>query len=204
MIGFARAGLIALTLVGVAAVQEKKQIQTYVQNSEEGVEIRAPQSSGKDQMWEAYVKESGFWKDSAVLVKHRVDLFTVEVNVQRKEGKNPMSEAWNKPVEIAKNSREHLTKKDGDKEPNFTACKVVSEDPKAKLAGLPGPSHQHRILLTDKNGGSTELIEYFVISSDVLYKVTIKFNKESFAKYWAKEGQFILNSIKRCKMDKKK
>ena len=192
--------LVLLTLACVAATQERK-IEIYAENNDEGVSIRAPKSPGKDQMWEAAKTESGFWKDSAVIVKHRVDLFSVEVNVTHKDPKQPMS-GWLKPVEIAKASREDFTKKDGDKDPNWTKCRVVSEDPKAKLSL--GAGHQHRLVLTDKNGADHEIIEYFILSSDVLYRITVKFNKETFQKYFAREGMLILNSIDRAKIVKKK
>src|SRR5688572_12118625 len=133
MTSFARAGLVALALAGLAAVQEKKAIEIYAENNEHGVSIRAPKSPGKDQMWEAEKTSSGFFKDSAVVVRHRVDTFTVEVNVVRKDPKEPMS-TWSKPVDIAKAYRENFTKKEGDKEPNWKECKVVSEEPKAKIA----------------------------------------------------------------------
>jgi hypothetical protein len=200
----ARLGLLAATLLGVAAVQDGKdrKIETYVQNTDEGVEIRAPISPGKDQMWEAAKASSGFFKDSAVVVKHRIDTFSVEANCGRKDPNQQMS-AWNKPSEIAKSNRERFTAKDGDKEPHWKSMKVVAEDPKAKLAGL-GAGYMHRLLLTDQQGGEHEIIEYHIISSDVLYRVTVHFTKESYAKYFAREGQLILNSIRRCKYDPKK
>src|SRR5262245_25162830 len=201
MYSFARAGLVALAIAGVAAVQEKKTIETFVQNNDEGVEIRAPKSPGKDQMWEAEKAASGFFKDSAVIVKHRVDTFTVDVNVTRKDPKQPMN-AWAKPADIAKSTREKFTAKEGDKEPNWKECKVVSEDPKAKLNI--GSGYSHRLLLTDKNGGQHELIEYYIISSDVLYRITVQFTKESYGKYFKTDGMFILNSVNRCKMVNKK
>jgi hypothetical protein len=198
---FARTGLVALALAGLAAVQEKKAIEIYAENNDEGVSIRAFKSPGKDQMWEALKATSGFFKDSAVVVRHRVDLFTVEVNVTRKDPKEPMS-TWAKTADIAKGNRENFTKKEGDKEPNWKECKVVSEDPKAKLAI--GSGHMHRLLLTDQQGGTHEIIEYFILSSDVLYRITVHFNKESYDKYFAKEGMVILNSINRAKVVKKK
>ena len=201
MTSFSRAGLVALALAGLAAVQEKKPIEIYAENNDEGVSIRAPKSPGKDQMWEAQKTASGFFKDSAVLVRHRVDMFTVEVNVTRKDPKEPMSQ-WSKIGDIAKGSRENFTKKEGDKEPNWKECKVVSEDPKAKISL--GSGHMHRLLLTDQQGGTHEIIEYFILNSDVLYRITVRFNKESFEKYFAREGQIILNSINRAKVVKKK
>ena len=204
MASLARAGLVMAALFGVAAVQDGKdrKIETYVQNTDEGVEIRAPITGGKDQMWEAAKASSGFFKDSAVVVKHRIDTFTVEANCSRKDSSQSMS-AWNKPVEIAKSSRDRFTARDGDKEPHWKSVKVVSEDPKAKLNGL-GAGHMHRLVLTDQKGGEVEIIEYFIISSDVLYRVTVHFTKETFTKYFMKEGQVILHSIKRCKYDPKK
>src|SRR5687767_10578243 len=105
----ARMGLLAATLLGVAAVQDGKdrKIETYVQNTDEGVEIRAPITGGKDQMWEAAKASSGFFKDSAVVVKHRIDTFSVEANCGRKDSTQGMA-AWNKPAEIAKANRERF------------------------------------------------------------------------------------------------
>jgi hypothetical protein len=195
-----RKGLVLLALACVAATQERK-IEIYAENNDEGVSIRAPKSPGKDQMWEAAATESGFWKDSAVIVKHRVDKFTVDVNVQHKDPKQPMS-GWLKPVEIAKQRRENFTKKEGDKEPNWKECRLITEDPKAKIAL--GSGHMHRLKLTDKNGNEQEITEYIILSSDTLYFITVAYTKESFTKYFAKEGQLILNSIDRAKIVKKK
>jgi len=196
-----RKSLVLLTLACVAAAQDKKVVEIYAENNEEGVSIRAPKSPGKDQMWEALKKESGFFKDSAVVVRHRVDRFTVDVNVSHKDPKQPMS-GWQKPAEISKSRRENFTKKEGDAEPNWKECKMLSEDPKAKIAL--GSGHMHRLKLVDKNGGEHEITEYIILSSDVLYVITVAYNKESFQKYFAREGQQILNSIDRAKIVKKK
>jgi len=187
--------LLALGLT--AAGQEKKESKLFASNEKAGVSIQAPPSPGKDQLWEAKEDASGFYKDSPVLVSHKIDLFTVEVNVQRKEGKDPLREGWAKPVEIAKNTRSRFTTKEGDQEPNWKECILNNEDPKAKLNSIPGSACSHKITLVDKTGAKHNLTQYFIICSDVLYIVTIKYNEESYKKYWAKEGQFILNSIKR-------
>ncbi len=193
--------LLALAVAGIAAVQEKKKIEIYAENNDEGVSIRAPRSPGKDQMWEAMNKEGGFWKDPAVAVRHRVDKFTVDVFVQHKDPSQPMS-GWLKTSEIAKNRRENFTKKEGDREPNWKECRVLAEDPKAKIAL--GSGHMHRIKLTDKNGGEHEFTEYVILSSDTLYVISVGYDKEAYQKYFAKEGQIILNSIDRAKVVKKK
>lgn len=179
------------------AAQEKKESKLFASNEKEGVSIQAPPSPGKDQLWEAKENATGFYKDSAVLVSHKIDLFTVEVNVQRKEGKDPLREGWKKPAEIAKDVRSRYTTKEGDQEPNFKECILNNEDQKAKLNSIPGLACSHKITLVDKTGAKHNLTEYFIICSDVLYHVTIKYNEDSYKKYWAKEGQFILNSIKR-------
>jgi hypothetical protein len=196
-----RKSLIILSLACLAAAQDKKVVEIYAENNDEGVSIRAPKSPGKDQMWEALKVESGFWKDSAVLVRHRVDKFVVEVNVSHKDPKQPMS-GWLKPAEIAKSRRENFTKKEGDAEPNWKECRAILEDPKAKIAL--GSGHMHRLKLVDKNGAEHEITEYFILSSDVLYSITVSYDKEAFQKYFAREGQLILNSIDRAKLKKKK
>lgn len=200
------AALILGTLAGVAAVQDAK-IELLAQNREVGVEIRAPKSPGKDQMWEAKVGTGGVHKGSAVLVAHRTDPFTVEVNVTSKGGSDFMSEdmeqSWPKVSTIAEKARKMFTDAMGDKESTYTECKVVSEEAKAKLSGLPGSGCSHRIVLTDRKGEKHELIEYFVISNDTLYRVTAKFTRESFDRHWARDGQFILHNIKRCKIERK-
>ena len=196
-----RKSLVLMALACVAAAQDKKVVETYAENNDEGVSIKAPKSPGKDQMWEALKKESGFFKDSAVVVRHRVDRFTVDVNVQHKDPKQPMS-GWLKPAEIAKSRRENFTKKEGDAEPNWKECRMITEDPKAKITL--GAGHMHRLKLVDKNGAEHEITEYIILSSDVLYIVTVAYDKESFQKYFAREGQQILNSIDRAKIVKKK
>ena len=196
------AGLLLVAAAAVAAGQEpKKEIKVYAENNEEGVSIKAPRSGGKDQMWEAHATESGFWKDSAVLVRHRVDKFSVEVNVTHKDPKEPMS-GWAKTSEIGKSSRENFTKKDGDKEPNWKEVRVIAEDPKAKLSI--GSGYMHKLKMVDQNGGEREIIEYFILASDSLSRITVQYDKESYQKYFAREGMQILNSIDRAKITKKK
>jgi len=201
--GFA---LVLGTLAGVAAMQESEKIELLAQNREKGVEIRAPKSPGKEQMWEAKVRGDGFHPGTAVLVRHRADPFTVEVSVTHR-GDDFMSDnmeaSWPKPSTIAGNARQAFTDGKDDKGQVYTECKVVSEDPKPKLTGLPGSGHSHRILLTDKKGEKHELIEYFIISSNVLYRVTVTFTKESYEKHWARDGQLILHGIRKCKMESK-
>lgn len=193
--------IVLLAAAALAATQDtKRKIEVYAENNEEGVSIRAPRSPGKDQMWEA-LKEGSFWSNGAVSVKHRIDKFTVDVVVQHKDPKQPMS-GWLKPVEISKQRRENFTKKEGDTEPNFKECRTILEDPKAKIAL--GTGHMHRVKLTRKDGNEVELTEYIILSSDVLYVITVSYDKESFQKYFAKEGQVILNSIDRAKIIKKK
>src|SRR5262245_40143851 len=108
MFSLSRLALVALALAGIAAVEEKTPIAIFAQDTAEGVKIQAPKSPGKDQMWEAQKTASGFFKDSAVVVRHRVDTFTVEVNLTRKDPKEPMS-TWSKVADIAKKSRENFT-----------------------------------------------------------------------------------------------
>ena len=191
---------------GVAAMQETEKIELLAQNREVGVEIRAPKSPGKEQMWEAKAKVDGFHKAAAVLVRHRTDAFTVEVSVTHKGGdfmSDDMEASWPKPSEIGQKCRQAYTEGKDDKQAEYTECKVVSEDAKAKLLGLPGSGYSHRISLTDKKGEKREVIEYFVISSDSLFRVTVTFTKETFDKHWARDGQLILNNIRRCKIEKK-
>lgn len=197
--------LIIGAMAGVAAMQDGKKLELLAQNREKGVEIRAPKSPGKEQMWEARQKADGFHKRSAVLVRHLADPFTVEVNVTTKSrdiASDDLPESWPMPAVIAQKAREDFTEAPGKDGVGFTECKLISEDPKAKLGGLSGTGCSHRILLTDKNGGKHELIEYFVISSDVLYRVTVSFSKESYARHWAGEAQYILHNIRRCKTEK--
>src|SRR5262245_25837487 len=128
-----RAGLIAAALAGLAAVQEKdKEIELYVQNTEVGVEIRAPKSPGKDQMWTAQLK-GGFFSESAVSVKHRVDRFVVDAMVRRLG--DPMREKWpDKITDLAKTYRDaYLKEKEDGKPSDWKECRVVEEDAKAKL-----------------------------------------------------------------------
>ena len=201
----ASVALILGAMAGVAAIQDGKKIAMLAQNKEKGVEIRAPKSPGKEQMWEAKGKVDGFHKGSAVLVRHLVDPFTVEVNVTTKSRditSDELPESWPKTSAIAQKVREEFTERAGEKEPGFKECKVVAEDPKAKLGGLPGTGYSHRILLTDAKGGQRELVEYFIISSDALYRITVSFTKESFDRHWAAAGQFILHNIRRCKIEK--
>jgi len=198
--------LVLGTLAGVAAMQDDK-VELLAQNREKGVEIRAPKSPGKEQMWEAKAKADGVHAGSAVLVRHRSDTFTVEVNVTPKGGdfmSDDMEKSWPKPSEIAEKARRTFTEAPADKERTYTECKVVAEDAKPKLSGLPGSGHSHRIVLTDKKGEKHELIEYFIISSDTLFRVTVNFTKEAYDKHWARDGQYILHNIRRCKIDNKK
>ena len=201
-VGFA---LVLGTLAGVAAMQDEK-VELLAQNREKGVEIRAPKSPGKEQMWEAKVKSDGFHSGSAVLVKHRSDHFTVEVNVTPKGGdfmSDDMEKSWPKPSEIAEKARRELTEGPADKDRKYTECKVVAEDAKPKLTGLPGQGYSHRIVLTDKKGEKHELVEYFIISADTLFRITVNFTKEAYEKHWARDGQYILHNIRRCKIEKK-
>lgn len=202
MTSLARAGLVAATLLGVAAVQERN-IEIYVQNTEEGVEIRAPKSPGKDQMWIAQLK-GGFFDFSAVSVKHRVDNFVIDAGARRLG--DPMREKWpDKITDLAKNYRDAYLKEKADGKPSdWKECRVVEEDAKAKLPGLPGRGCMHKINLIGQKDEKTEIIQYFVISSEVLYVVTVRYDKDSFQKYWAREGQQILGSIRKCKVEKKK
>ena len=198
--------LMVATLAAVAARQETEKIELLAQNREVGVEIRAPKSPGKEQLWEAKAKVDGFHKGAAVLVKHRSESFTVEVSVTHKGGdfmSDDMEASWPKPSEIGQKARQALTEGKDDKPAEYAECKVVSEEAKAKLTGLPGSGYMHRLALTDKKGEKRELIEYFIISSDSLFRVTVAYTKETFDKYWARDGQFILNNIRRCKIEKK-
>jgi len=197
--------LILGTMAGVAAIQDGAKLELLAQNKEKGVEMRAPKSPGKEQMWEAKLKGDGFHKEPAALVRHRVDAFSVEVNVVQRNGDDMSGDfpaSWPKPSVIAGKERTHFTE-GGNKELDYTECRLISEDPKAKLGGLPGPAYSHRIELTDKKGTKRELIEYFVISNDVLYRITVAFTKETYDKHWAVDGQYILHNIRRCKIEKK-
>src|SRR5688572_3092785 len=138
--------LIFATLAGVAARQEAEKIELLAQNRDLGVEIRAPKSPGKEQMWEAKAKVDNVHKGAAVLVRHRTDAFTVEVGVTHKGGdfmSDDMEASWPKPSAIGQMGRQGFTEAKDDKQAEFTECKVVSEDPKAKLAGLPGSGYSH-------------------------------------------------------------
>lgn len=204
MIRFARAGVIAMTLAGVAAVQEKKAPEPlHIQNTEQGVEIMAPRSGGKDQLWQAKLKEGKFYRDSAVLVTHRVDNFSVEAYTKRLD--DPMREKWpDKITDVAKNVRDGFLKEQDGKASNWKECRVIEEDPKAKLPSLSGKCCMHRIALVDQKDQKMEVTQFFCISSEVLYVVTITYNAEGYKKYWPREGQQILASIKRCKYDRPK
>jgi hypothetical protein len=198
--------LVLGSIAGIAAVQEEnRKIELAAQNREVGVEIRVPRSPGKEQMWEALLKSGEIHPGSAVLARHRKDAFAVEVNVVTKEndfmGDN-MTASWPKPSTIAQRARDEFTREKDGKESVYKECKLVSEEPKAKLAGLPGAGYSHRLLLTPRKGDDKrELIEYFVINSDTLYRVTVSFTKESYEKHWAGEGQLVLNSVRKCKID---
>ena len=197
---FARTGAVALTLALVAAAQDPSEM--YVQNNEQGVEIRAPRSAGKDQLWSAKLK-GGFFADSAVSVSHKVDTFVIDVMTRRLA--DPTRERWpDKITEISKNYRDAYLKEQDGKPSDWKECRIIEEDPKAKLPTLSGRGCMHKIALIDQKDGKTEMMQYFVISSEVLYIVTIRYDKDSFAKYWPREGQQILGSIKRCKLEKKK
>ena len=205
MTRFVRRGLILLTLAGIAAAQEKKAPSLFAQNTEHGIQIQAPPTGGKDQLWEAQVGKGAWWSDAHVSVNHRVDSFAIDVIVQRLAGKDPMREGWKTPAEIAKGERDgYLDKRSDGSASHWKEMRVKSEDPKAKISGLPGKGHQHHIVLIDEKEGKKELIQYFVISSEVLYVVTLTFDDEGYKKYWAREGQMILGSIKKCKVEKKK
>lgn len=203
MTRFLRGSLALLTLFGLAAAQEKK-VESFAQNTEHGIQIQVPPSPGKDQMWAAQTGKGAWFGDAHVSVAHRVDSFAVDVIVQRLAGKDPMREGWKTPAEIAKGERDrYLEERDG-KPSNWKTCRLKEEDPKAKINGLPGKCYKHHIALIDAKEGKRELIQYFVISSEVLYMVTVTFDDEGYKKYWAREGQIILNSIKKCKVEKKK
>jgi len=200
---FVRGGFILLSLAGLAAVQDKG-MELYVQNTEQGVEIRAPQSPGKDQMWMAKLKEGKFFSDVAVSVTHRVDNFTIEAMTQRLA--DPMREKWpDKITDLAKNYRDNYLKEKKDGTPSdWKECRIVQEDPKAKLPSLSGKCCMHKIALVDQKDNKKEIIQFFCISSEVLYIVTVTYDAEGFKKYWPREGQQILASIKRCKYEKPK
>jgi hypothetical protein len=200
-----RGALALLAIAGLAAAQDKKKIELFVQNTKEGVEMRAPVTAGKDQMWSAELDpKDGFFKDTAAKVSHRVDNFSVEVAVARLE--DPLRNKWpDKITDVAKNQREAYVKPKDDGSPgNWKECRVKSEEPKAKIQSLSGRGCMHHITLVDSRDGKRDLIQYFVISSEVLYTVTVQFDESGYNKYFLKEGQFILNNIKRCKVDKKK
>lgn len=192
-----------LALVGVAAAQEKGGDSLYAQNTEFGVEIRAPRSPGKDQMWVADAKSGKFYKDG-VSVSHKVDSFAIEAHTVRLS--DPMRERWpDKITEIAKNTRDNFLKERKDGSPSdWKECRVVEEDAKAKLPSLSGKCCMHKIALVDAKDNKKEMMQYFCIASEVLYVVTITYDAEGFRKYWPKEGQFILASIKRSKYEKPK
>jgi len=201
---FVRGVLALLGLAGLASAQDRK-VELFAQNTKEGVEMRAPVTQGKDQMWSAEVDPKGaFFAGTAVKVSHRVDNFSVEVAVSRLE--DPMKQKWpDKITDVAKNQREAYVKpKDDGSAGNWKECRVKSEDPKAKIPNLSGRGCSHHITLVDAKDGKRDLIQYFVISSEVLYQVTVQFDEEGYKKYFAKEGQFILGNIRRCKVDKKK
>jgi len=201
---FVRGALALLGLAGLASTQDRK-IELFVQNTKHGVEMRAPVTAGKDQMWSAELDPKGpFFKDTAVKVSHRVDSFSVEVAIDRLE--DPLKQKWpDKITDLAKTYLENYVKpKDDGSAGNWKECKVVSEDPKAKIQNLSGRGCSHHITLVDQKDGKRDIIQYFVISSEVLYTVTITFDEEGYKKYFAKEGQLILGNIRRCKMDKKK
>ncbi|HEU4339002.1 MAG TPA: hypothetical protein VFS19_02950 [Planctomycetota bacterium] len=201
MVRIARAGLIAVVLAGVAATQDK--VELFAQNTEEGVEIRAPRSPGKDQLWEAQVGKGKFWGNSHVSVYHKVENFSVDVIVGRLPGKQ-MNESWSPLEEIAKNEREKLTKPQGDqKEASYKEARVKEEDPKAKLPSL-GRAHMQRLTLTDAKDGKREITQYISVSANVLYVVVVSYDAEGFKKFFAREGQAILSTIKQCKIVKKK
>jgi len=199
----ARAGLIAVMLAGVAATQDKGGDPLYAQNTALGIEIRAPRSPGKDQLWVADAKQGKFYGD-AVSVSHKVDNFAVDAYTQRLS--DPMREKWpDKIQEIAKNVREGFKKEKKDGSPSdWKEVRVVEEDPKAKLPSLSGKCCSHKLALIDAKDNKKEIIQYFCIASEVLYVVTVTYDAEGYKKYWAREGQAILASIKRSKYEKPK
>jgi len=201
---FVRGALALLGIAGLASAQDRK-VELFVQNTKHGVEMRAPVTAGKDQMWSAELDPKGpFFKDTAAKVSHRVDNFSVEVAIDRLE--DPLRQKWpDKITDLAKTYRENYVKpKDDGSAGNWKECKVKSEDPKAKLQNLSGRGCMHHITLVDQKDGKHDIIQYFVIASEVLYMVTVTFDEEGYKKYFAKEGQFILGNIRRCKQDKKK
>src|SRR5262245_35437319 len=202
MTRFARAGCMAVLLAGVAATQDKGGDPLYAASTEFGVEIRAPRSSGKDQLWVAETNGK-FYKDG-VSVSHKVDNFAIEVHTQRLA--DPMKEKWpDKMTEVAKNIRANFLKENKDGTPSqWKECRVIEEDPKAKLPSLSGKCASHKIALIDQKDGKKELLQYFCNSSEVMYYVTVSYDADGFKKYWAREGQVILASIKRSKYEKPK
>src|SRR5687767_6576026 len=133
---FIRSGFVLLTLAGVAAIQDKK-TETFAQNTDEGVEIRAPISPGKDQLWEAYVGKGKMYGNAFVSVSHKVDTFGVDVFLGRLPGKDPIREQWLPLQELAKGERDKLTTPQGEnKEANWKEARVSLEDAKAKVGTL--------------------------------------------------------------------
>lgn|SRR5262245_36419998 len=198
---FGRSGFIVLALAGLAAVQDKG-AELYVQNTEQGVEIRAPKSPGKDQLWIAKLNDGKVYSNSGVCVSHRVDSFSVEAMTQRLA--DPMREKWpDKITEIAKNHRDGFLKEQKDGTPsNWKECRILEEDPKAKLPSLSGKCCMHRVALVDQKDNKKEIVQFFCIASEVLYIVSVTYDAEGYKKYWPREGQQILASIKRCKYEK--
>ena len=203
MVRIAGAGLIAVVLAGVAATQEKGGDVLYAASTEFGVEIRAPRSPSKDQLWVADSKSGKFFANG-INVSHKVDNFAIEVMTQRLA--DPMREKWpDKIQEIAKNWRDNFLKEKKDGSPSdWKECRIIEEDAKAKVPSLSGKCCMHKIALIDPKENKKEMMQYFCISSEVLYVVTVTYDAEGFKKYWPREGQFILASIKRSKYEKPK
>ena len=202
MTSLIRGGILFVTLAGVAATQEKAS-ELYVQNTELGVEIRAPRSPGKDQLWVVDGKKGKFF-DVGVQVSHKIDNFTIEAYTRRLG--DPMKERWpDKMTEVSKNYRDSYLKERPDgTASNWKECRVIEEDAKAKIPSLSGKCCMHRINLIDQKDTKMEVMQYFCISSEVMYIVTVTYDAEGFKKYWPKEGQQIFASIKRCKYEKPK
>jgi len=173
-----RAALVACSLSRAASRsprRKKKETKLFASNEKEGVSIQGSAEPGQGQLWEARRIRRASTRIRRSSSRTKIDLFTIEVNVQRKEGKDPLREDGRSLFEIAKDVRSRFTTKEGDQEPNWKECILNNEDQKAKLNSVPGAACSHKITLVDRTGAKHNLTQYFIICSDVLYIVTIKY-----------------------------
>ncbi len=186
--------LSAVVLAGAlgAEAQDKPKKKLFLANEKEGVSIQVP-ATGKDQLWEC--KEPGEGQNFAVMATHIIDTFQIYVFVQRLAENQKWPDGGVK--EIAKNSLDNMKKpQEGEKEARYKEVKVKESDPKYRHPGL-GPSYFHKLELVNQADQKSQLAVIFTVKGNALYQTQISFGgDEMWTKYWPKDAQAILASIK--------